>query len=108
MLSFRLTVVSAIVMLAIACGGGYSSPSTAPSPTPSPTPTPGGSSSSVSIPVGASSLGIGAYSPHELSVIAGTTVTWMNPDAESHTSTSDVAGWHSGVVAPGGQFSVAF
>src|SRR4249919_1613712 len=99
MLSLRLTVVSAIVMVAIACGGGYSSPSTAPSPTPSPTPTPGGSSSSVSIPVGASSLGNAAYSPDELSVVAGTTVTWMNRDSESHTSTSDVAGWNSGVVA---------
>jgi plastocyanin len=108
MLSLRLTVVSAIVMVAIACGGGYSSPSTAPSPTPSPTPTPAGSSSSVSIPVGASSLGNAAYSPDELSVVAGTTVTWMNRDSESHTSTSDVAGWNSGVVAPGGQFSVAF
>ena len=108
MLSLRLAVVSAIVMFAFACGGGYSSPSTAPSPTPSPTPTPDGPSSSVSIPVGASSLGNSAYSPDELSVVAGTTVTWMNRDSESHTSASDAAGWNSGVVAPGGQFSVAF
>ena len=107
MLSLRLTVVSAIMLFAFACGG-YSSPSTAPSPTPSPTPTPGVSSSSVSIPVGASSLGNSAYSPDELNVAAGTTVTWTNSDSVSHTSTSDVTGWNSEVVAPGGQFSVAF
>ena len=41
-------------------------------------------------------------------VAVGTTVTWMNTDSISHTSTSDVSGWNSGVVAPGGQFSFAF
>jgi plastocyanin len=114
MLSLRLVVVSAILMSAIACGGGYSSPTTAPSPTPSPTPTPspapttGGPSSSVTIPVGATSLGNAAFAPDELNVAAGTTVTWMNTDFVSHTSTSDKTGWDSGIVAPGGQFSVAF
>ena len=39
---------------------------------------------------------------------AGTTVTWTNTDAVAHTSTSDLPGWNSGVVAPGGQFSFAF
>jgi plastocyanin len=112
MLSLRLVVVSALLMSAIACGSGYSSPSTAPSPTPSPTPSPapttGGPSSSVVIPVGATSLGNAAYAPDELNVAAGTTVTWMNTDFVSHTSTSDKTGWDSGIVAPGGQFSVAF
>jgi len=108
MLSLRLVVVSAILMSAIACGGGYSSPSTAPSPTPAPTPTSGAPSSSVAIPVGAASLGNSAYAPDELNVAAGTTVTWMNTDSVSHTSTSDASGWNSGIVAPGGQFSVAF
>ena len=108
MLSLRLVVVSAILMFAIACGGGYSSPSTAPSPTPSPTPAPGGPSSSVAIPVGATSLGNAAYAPDELNVAVGTTVTWMNTDSVAHTSTSDAAGWDSGIVVPGGQFSAAF
>jgi plastocyanin len=108
MLSQRLVVVFAIVMFATACGGGNSSPSTAPSPTPSPTPTPGGPSSSVAIPVGATTLGNAAFAPDELNVAAGTTVTWMNTDSVSHTSTSDAAGWDSGIVAPGGRFSAAF
>jgi plastocyanin len=46
--------------------------------------------------------------PDELSVTVGTTVTWMNTDSVVHTSTSDAAGWNSGTVAPGAQFSVAF
>ena len=114
MYSLRLAVLSAILMSAIACGGGNSSPSTpspAPSPTPSPTPAPtppGGPSSSVAIPAGAATLGNGAYTPDELSVAVGTTVTWTNTDAIAHTSTSDAPGWDSGIVAPGGQFSFAF
>jgi plastocyanin len=108
MVSLRLAVVSAILMFAIACGGGYSSTPASPSPTPSPTPTPGGPSSSVSIPAGAQSLGNRAFIPDELDVAVGTTVTWMNTDSISHTSTSNAAGWNSGIVAPGGQFAFAF
>jgi plastocyanin len=108
MLSLRLAVVSAVLMFAVACGSGDSSPSTAPSPMPSPTPTPGGPSSSVGIPAGAASLGNRAYTPDDLSVAVGTTVTWTNTDSISHTSTSDATGWNSGIVAPGGQFSFAF
>src|SRR5262245_18026710 len=107
MVSLRLVVVSAILMFAIACGGSYSSTPVSPSPTPSPTPT-GGPSSSVAIPAGAESLGNRAFVPDELNVGVGTTVTWMNTDSVSHTSTSDANGWNSGTVAPGGQFSFAF
>lgn len=106
MYSSRLVVVSTFLMFAIACGGGYSAPSSTPSP--SPTPASGGSSSSVSIPVGASALGNRAFAPDDLDIPAGTTVTWTNADSVAHTSTSDAAGWNSGIVAPGGQFSVAF
>lgn len=109
MMSMRLAVVTAAAMLAVACGG-YSSPSPSPSPTPTPTPTPapGGASASVSIPVGAQALGNKAYTPDAVDVAVGTTVTWTNTDSISHTSTSDAAGWNSGIVAPGGKFSFAF
>src|SRR5262245_2472979 len=106
MSSLRLVVVSAISLFAIACGGS-DSPSS-PSPTPSPAPTPGGLSSSVTIPVGASSLANRAYTPDEVDVSVGTTVTWTNTDSTAHTSTSDGAGWNSGVVNPGGQFLFTF
>jgi plastocyanin len=46
--------------------------------------------------------------PAELNVDVGTRVTWMNADSVSHTSTSNTTGWDSGIVPPGGQFSVAF
>ena len=46
--------------------------------------------------------------PDELNIAPGTTVTWMNADSTTHTSTSDAAGWNSGNIAPGGQFSFAF
>jgi len=112
MLSLRLSVVSIILMSAIACGGSYASPPTSPSPTPSPapspTPTPGGPTSSVVIPVGAEALGNRAYTPPDLQVVPGTTVTWRNTDSVIHTSTSDMPGWNSGTVAPGGEFSVGF
>ena len=110
MSSLRLAVASAILLSTIACGGSSSSSpaSPSPSPTPSPTPTSGGPSSSVSIPGGAATLGNKAYAPDELSVAVGTTVTWTNTDSTAHTSTSDVNGWDSGTVAPGGQFSFAF
>jgi plastocyanin len=108
MFSGRLAVVSAILMFAIACGGGDATPPTTPSPAPSPTPTASGSSSSVTIPVGAASLGNRAYAPDDLNVAVGATVTWTNTDSTSHTSTSDVTGFDSGIVAPGGQFSFAF
>src|SRR3954453_18951563 len=109
MMSIRLAVVTAVAMLAIACGG-YSSPSPAPSPTPTPTPTPapGGASAAVSIPKGAEVLGNKAFAPDALDVSVGTTVTWTNTDSTSHTSTSDASGWNSGIVAPGGKFSFAF
>ena len=66
MLSLRLTVVSALLMSAIACGGDYSSPPAGPSPTPAPSPAPAGPSSSVTIPTGAARSVISAYSPDEL------------------------------------------
>ena len=106
MSSMRFVAVCAFLALSIACGGGYSSPAPAPSPTPSTVP--GGPSSSVAIPAGAAVLGASAYSPDALSVDAGATVTWINTDSVSHTSTSDAAGWNSGEVVPGGRFSVAF
>jgi plastocyanin len=102
MLSFRLAAVFGLLVINAACAGS-SSPAT-----PSPAPAPGGSSSAVVIPAGASSLGNRAFSPDDINIAVGATVTWMNNDVVAHTSTSDRSGWNSGVVAPGGQFSFSF
>lgn len=96
----RVTVVFAVLIFASACSGNSAS---APSPTP-----PGDPATSVSIPRGAESLGNRAYAPDELTVQAGATVTWTNTDSEAHTSTSNIAGWDSGVIAPGASFSFQF
>jgi len=114
MLSVRLVVVSGILIVATACGSNYSStpsPTTSPSPSPSPSSSPAssdGSAPAISIPMGASTLGNQAFAPDDLNVTVGTTVTWKNTDSVAHTSTSDAAGWDSGIVNPGGQFSTAF
>jgi plastocyanin len=62
----------------------------------------------VAIPTGAQSLGRLAYAPDDVSVAAGSTVTWTNNDSVAHTSTSDASGWNSGTVASGGHFSFTF
>lgn len=108
MSSLRLVFASALLMSAIACGD--SSPPAAPSPTPAPAPSPPppGPASTVSIPMNAAALGDRAYVPRDLTVTAGTRVTWTNTDSVAHTSTSNANGWNSGVIAPNGQFSFTF
>ena len=108
MRSVRLVISALVVVSAVACGSDYSSPPTSPSPSPAPAPAAPGPSASVTIPVGAERLGNRAFAPPDLSIGAGTTVTWVNTDRESHTSTSDAAGWNSGTVEPGRQFSFTF
>jgi plastocyanin len=97
---------AAALVLTAACGSNYSSAPTSPSPAPSPAP--GGPSSAITIPSGASTLANRAFSPDQLDVEVGDTVTWTNTDSVAHTSTSDRSGWDSGIVAPGGRFSFAF
>jgi plastocyanin len=130
MWTVRILAVSSLLMFATACGDSYSSSPASPSPVPSATPAPdsyeggntdtgstpapdgtptaGGTSSSVTIPMGAENLGNRAYNPGEVSVSVGGTVTWVNTDRESHTSTSNAAGWDSGIISPGRQFSSTF
>jgi plastocyanin len=62
----------------------------------------------VTIPRGAESLGNRAYSPDDVNIAVGETVTWTNTYAEAHTSTSNAGAWNSGTVAPGGRFSFTF
>jgi plastocyanin len=110
MQSLRLITISGALIFAVACGSNYSSPSSpSPNPAPAPAPTPAPvESSSVTIPVGAQVLGNRAYAPDELNVAVGTAITWMNTDSIAHTSTSNAAGWDSGIVAPGAAFSFTF
>ena len=101
----KTIVIALLVTLGAGCGEGYSSTPASPSPIASPTPAPVGPSSSITIPTGASTLGDRAYSPDEITVAVGSTVTWTNTDTVAHTSTSNGSGWNSGTIAPGQQFS---
>lgn len=128
MSSYRFALALVLLPFVVACSDDPSSgplapspatpppvatPAPAPAPAPTPTPTPAptpppAQTASVAIPVGAEFLGNRAFNPGNLNVAVGTTVTWTNTDSTSHTSTSDAAGWDSGIVAPRGSFSFRF
>ena len=49
-----------------------------------------------------------AFNPGQISVKAGTKVTWTNSDSVSHTVTGNSGTFGSGTVAPGNTFSFTF
>jgi hypothetical protein len=49
-----------------------------------------------------------AFVPATLTINPGDSVTWTNQDGALHTSTSDTAVWHSGVIDTGGSFTFTF
>lgn len=49
-----------------------------------------------------------AFTPSSITVTAGTTITWTNKDAITHTVTSDNGIFDSGNVTSGGSFSYMF
>lgn len=49
-----------------------------------------------------------AFVQNSLSVAPGTTVTWVNCDSETHTSTADGGAWDSGSLTPGSSFQRTF
>ena len=84
--------------------GGTPPPATpAPRPTPPPSAPPGGGSGTGDIRVVDF-----AYSPASMSVVAGTTVTWVNDGAALHTVTASDGSWDSGLVLAGGTFTRRF
>src|SRR5579864_5938340 len=87
-----ILIIAAIVFVSCGkSGGGYGSN----------TNTPPASGNTVSI-VNMS------FSPANLSVSAGSTVTWTNNDAMTHTVTSDGGIFDSGGLAPGKMYSRVF
>ena len=82
------------------------STSSAPKPKPTPTPTP--------TPTPAEATGVDAeivdfsFSPGELSIEVGSTVTWRNGGEAPHTVTAEDGSFDSGMVAAGGSWSRTF
>jgi plastocyanin len=107
MSSLRLSLLTIVSILLIACGGGSSS-STPTTPTPTPTPAPATGSTPVSIPMNARTLGPSAFNPSPLTISVGTTVRWTNDDTIAHDSTSNTNVWASGNMNPGAHFDFTF
>jgi plastocyanin len=49
-----------------------------------------------------------AFTPSSITVTAGTTITWTNKDAITHTVTSDTGVFDSGNISSGSSFSYTF
>jgi plastocyanin len=94
----HILVVAGLALATVNCG--QSSTPTMPSPTTT--------GSSVSIVSGARTLTTTAYNPNPIAISAGGTVTWMNNDSITHTSTGNNGDWDSRAMAPGASFSKTF
>ncbi len=49
-----------------------------------------------------------AFAPAEMTVEAGSTVTWTNVQSARHTTTADGGAWDSGVMSTGTAFAFTF
>jgi plastocyanin len=112
-------VLGAVLALA-ACGssGGATStsPTTVTTTTTTTTPTGGGATAAVEVPAPDASTGEygqgkneaqSSFTPSNITVSVGGTVTWTNHDITAHTTTSTGGAWN-GALNPGGTFSRAF
>ena len=101
----RSAFIFAVILasLGAACSG-YNTPS-GPSATPSPAPAGG---TTVTISSGASAQSLTAFGANPLTIAPGTTISWLNSDNATHTSTGDAGQWSSGSIAPGGRFNFTF
>ena len=54
------------------------------------------------------SIAMMSFSPGTLTIVTGSTVTWTNNDAVTHTVTADGGSFNSGNLAPAGKFSKTF
>ena len=101
-MNFRLNAILLLATIGTtACGGSGTSPS------PMPQPAPGGSTT-VTMPSGASALTTTAFGTNPLNISVGTTVSWLNSDSTTHTSTANGGTWSSGNIAPGARFNFTF
>jgi plastocyanin len=117
----RVSVLLGSVLMLAACGSSSAPPTTtAPTvvTTTTPTPGPSGSSATASVDVAPPDGSTGEYgqgkneatssfSPSNVTIAVGGTVTWTNHDITAHTTTNASGAWN-GPLAPGASFSRAF
>lgn len=105
-IGFLLTIPVGLAVTA-ACGGGsaHSSHTNAMSNMTTPP-----SSAVVTAPVATNAVSIHnfAFSPANIRVKTGTTVTWTNQDQDSHTVTANPGPFHSKALATGDKFKFTF
>jgi plastocyanin len=95
----------AIATAAILCAGCVSNNPANSSPSALPSASPSGT---LSAGVASVSISNFAFSPVELAIKRGATVTWTNADSVAHTVTSDTGAFDSGALEPGSTFIFTF
>lgn len=99
--SALVAIVLAAALIVAGCGDG----STGGGPAPEGTGGPAGSAAADRASVNAENI---AFTPSELRVVVGTTVTVTNNDGVSHTFTADDGSWDSGTLGAGKRFTRRF
>jgi plastocyanin len=102
----RLTLIlAAAALVVVACGDDDATTTTTPATptTAATTPTTGGPGAGAAVTV----QGF-AFSPDDLTVSAGTTVTWTNQDGFDHTTSADDDTWNGALSGGGGSFEFTF
>src|SRR5256885_2996986 len=90
MMSIRIGMMCAAILLMATIGCGKGSSPTAPGTTVNATITNGG------------------FTPNPISISVGSAVMWTNMDSAAHSVVSDSGAFNSGAIAPNGQFSYVF
>jgi plastocyanin len=93
-----------VVVKGSGAGGSATAPAPSPKPTPTPTPKP---AADAAVGVDAEIVDF-AFSPADLSVPLGSTVTWRNAGEAPHTVTAEDGSFDSEMVAAGGSWSRTF
>jgi plastocyanin len=103
-LTATLTLAVLAGLLLAACGTSGGTATTAPSGST----TAGGGTTTVAAGQFQVTIDGFAFTPPELTVPVGTTVTWTNNHAANHTVTSDTGLFDSGTMAQGATFAFTF
>jgi plastocyanin len=110
----RIYVLLGSVLMLAACGSSAAPSTTAPIVTTTPPSTGATASVDVAAPDGSTGeYGEGkhdatsSFSPGNVTIAAGGTVTWINHDIVAHTTTNASGLWN-GALSPGASFSRAF
>ncbi len=109
LVALGVLLISAL-LAAVSCGSSSPTTSTAPGTDTQTKPPPGGTTGPDFTPGQTAEIIIDnlAFSPGEITIAPGTTVTWSNEESVTHTVSSLSGAFESGSISPGGSFSFTF